>query len=244
MITKREILFSVIIILVMLTIGVCVSDGINDAVMEKHQQYNTALQIDSDKELFKYGMRTNIGNAFVYGDLKAVDTVSYEEVTGEYSYVKKVKEKYTMHTRTVHHTRSDGSSYTTTETYWTWDRVDSWSKHSEKITFLDVEFDYGQINFPYEDYIDTIKESSHIRYVYYGSPAECVGTLYTQLGDDTISNSSFYNNKTISETIEHLESGYEIVTFWIVWIVLTGGIVYGFYYLDNNWLEDRRKYRY
>lgn len=244
MITKREILFSIVIVLIMLTIGVCISGNINDAIMEKHQEYNTALQIDSDKELFEYGMRTNVGNAFIYGDLKAIDTVSYEEVPGEYSYIKKVKEKYTMHTRTVTHTRSDGSTYTTTETYWTWDYAGSWDKHATRITFLDVEFDYGKINFPSTSHIGTIKESSHIRYVYYGSPAECIGTLYTQLGDNTISDSSFYNNMTINETIERLESGSEIVVFWIVWIVLTGCIVYGFYYLDNNWLEDKRRYIY
>ena len=25
--------------------------------------------------------------------------------------------------------------------------------------------------------------------------------------------------------------------FWIVWILVTGGAVYGFYYLDNDWLN-------
>lgn len=34
-------------------------------------------------------------------------------------YVEKVKELYTMHTRTVTHTDGKGHSYTTTETYWT-----------------------------------------------------------------------------------------------------------------------------
>lgn len=134
----------------MLIIGIIISGNINDAVMEKQQEYATALQINNDKELFEYGMRTNIGNAFVYGELKAVDTVTFDEIGGEYSYIEKVKEKYTMHTRTVTKTKIvDGKSktYTETETYWTWDKIDSWSKHSEKITFLDVEFDYGLINF-------------------------------------------------------------------------------------------------
>lgn len=49
-------------------------------------------------------MRTNAGNAFVYGDLKAVDTVTYPEIGGEYIYIEKVKERYTMHTRQVAHT--------------------------------------------------------------------------------------------------------------------------------------------
>ena len=30
-------------------------------------------------------MKTNIGNAFVYGELKAIDTVSYDEIEGDFS---------------------------------------------------------------------------------------------------------------------------------------------------------------
>lgn len=41
--------------------------------------------------MFQYGMDTNVGNAFVYGDLKAVDTVTYPEIGGEYMYVEKLK---------------------------------------------------------------------------------------------------------------------------------------------------------
>ena len=83
-ITKREILFSVVIVCIMLLIGVLISDKINDNLMNKYQEYNTALQIISDSDLFQYGIKTNVGNAFVYGDLKAVDTVSFDEVSGEY----------------------------------------------------------------------------------------------------------------------------------------------------------------
>lgn len=228
----------------MILFGVLISAAINNSSMEKYQEYNTALQIESDKDLFEYGMRTNVGNAFVYGDLKAIDTVTYEEIGGEYSYVEKVKEKYTMHTRTVIKTRTVNGktqSYTTTETYWTWDRVDSWSKHSEKITFLGVEFDYGTIEFPTDSYITTIKESSHIRYKYYGAPTECEGTLYAKLVDNTITDIHFYNDKNIEETIKILESNWQVVLFWIGWVLLTGGLVIGFYFIDNKWLEDKEK---
>lgn len=228
----------------MILFGVLISAAISNSLMDKYQDYNTALQIESDKDLFEYGMRTNVGNAFVYGDLKAVDTVTYPEIDGEYSHVEKIKEKYTRHTRTVTKTKTVNGktqTYTTTETYWTWDRVDSWSKHSEKITFLDVEFDYGMINFPSDNYITTIKESSHIRYKYYGAPAECEGTLYAKLGDNTITKASFYNNANIEKTIDMLESNWQIVLFWVGWVLLTGGLVVGFYFIDNKWLEDKEK---
>lgn len=241
-ITKREVLFSIVIICIMLIIGIIISGNINDAVMEKQQEYITALQINNDKDLFEYGMRTNVGNAFVYGELKAVDTVTFDEIGGEYSYVEKVKERYTRHTRTVTYKDSNGKTKTKTEVYWTWDRVDSWDKHSEKITFLDVEFDYGTINFPSADYICTIKESSRIRYKYYGDPIYSIGTIYTNLKDGTISKyTTMYYNRTIEEALEIKTSDFGIIFFWIFWIFLTGGAVCGFYYIDNRWLEDNNK---
>lgn len=246
-ITKREILFSLAIVCIMLVIGIVISNNISNAIMEKHQEYNTALQIDNDKELFEYGMRTNIGNAFVYGELKAIDTVTYPEIGGEYTYVEKVKERYTKHTRTVTKTKTvNGKTkhYTEQETYWTWDQVDSEHIHSEKISFLDVEFDYGKVPFPGANHIATIKESSHVRYKYYVVNTSYIGTIYTVLSDNTINNTSFYNNKHIPETIDDLESEWQLVVFWILWVVLTGVCVGGFYAIDNKWLEDKRAYRY
>ena len=172
-ISKREIIVSIAIIAVMIIFGIMIHSSIEDSLMLKCQEYNTALQINEDTDMFKYAMSTNIGNSFVYGDLKCVDTVTYDEIGGEYSYIKKVKERYTQHTRVVTYTvtvNGKPQTRTKTETYWTWDPVDSWSKHCEKITFLDVEFDYGMIEFPFASHIKTIKESSKIRYCYYGSP--------------------------------------------------------------------------
>ena len=100
-ITKREILTSISIIAVMILIGILISGKISECQMDKNEKYNKAVKIES-QEMFRYGMDTNVGNAFVYGDLKAVDTVTYPEIGGEYMYVEKVKERYTMHTRTVH----------------------------------------------------------------------------------------------------------------------------------------------
>jgi len=102
-----------------------------------------------------------------------------------------------------------------------------------------VTFESYKINLPSEDYIDTIKESNHVRYVYYGVGTEYKGTIFTDLRNKTISdNTPFYNNSTIDEAIESLESNYfVIVIFWVLWIIFICIIVYGFYCLDNNWLE-------
>ena len=88
-VTKREIIFSVAIVAVMLIFGIVLSDKINDSLMNSYQEYNTALQINDDPELFRYGMRTNVGNAFVHGNLAAVGSVSYPEVEGQYATMTK-----------------------------------------------------------------------------------------------------------------------------------------------------------
>lgn len=239
-ITKREILVCISIIAIMLMLGVWIGGNISEACMDRNEVYNKAVKLES-ADMFEYGMRTNVGNAFVYGDLKAVDTVTYDEIGGEYMYVEKVKERYTMHTRTVTKTRTvNGKSqtYTTTETYWTWDVVDRDSKKCEEIAFLGVIFDSDKIQLPGDYHIDTIKESSHVRYKYYGVDTEYIGTIYTDLRDGTITDRTpFYKNLTIPETVEMKQAMDWSWVFWIFWIALTGACCYGFCYLENWWLE-------
>ena len=235
-ITRREILASISIIAILLLIGVLISSKISDYQIEKNDEYNKAVKIQ-DTELFRYGMDTNVGNAFVYGDLKAVDTVTYPDINGKYMYVKRVKEKYTKHTRRVAH-KSGKHTYYTTETYWTWDYAGKESKTCKQINFCGITFKSKKISLPSADYIDTIKESHDIRYVYYGTKEKYSGTIFTVLKDNTISDKSeFYNGKSIEQTVDYLESGFGIVLFWIIWILVIGAVVFGFYYLDNEWLE-------
>lgn len=128
-------------------------------------------------------------------------------------------------------------TYTEVETYWTWDEINRDHVHVSTITFLDSEFPYGTINYFPEHYIDTLDAGYHLRDVYYGSALSYEGTLYANLADNTIAETSFYCEKTIDETIEYLETEWQLVLFWIFWIALTGFAVYGFYYIDNRWLE-------
>ena len=239
-ITKREIIASISIIAVMILIGVLISGKISEHQMDKNEIYNKAVKIENT-DLFQYGMDTNVGNAFVYGDLEAVDTVTYPEISGEYMYVEKVKERYTKHTRQVAHTKTVNGktqTYYTTETYWTWDRISSEDIKCKEISFCGITFKSNKFDIPSTDYIDTIKESSHIRYKYYGTGTKFTGTIFTELKDKTISdNTNFYNNMNIEETVERLESGGGEIGFWILWISLIIIWVFGFYYLDNNWLE-------
>lgn len=238
-ITKRELIASISIIAIMLLVGVLISGKISEHQLDRNEVYNKAAKIE-DADLFQYGMDTNIGNAFVYGDLQAVDTVTYPEIKGEYMYIKKVKEEYTKHTRQVAHTkRVNGKTqtYYTTEPYWTWDQIGSEEKKCEEISFCGISFDSSKFDIPAAEYVDTVQESSYYRYKYYGTGTSFTGTIFTQLADGTISENSDFYNMDIEKSVNRLESGSGEIVFWILWVALTIACVFIFYYFDNKWLE-------
>ena len=240
-ITLREVIASITILAIMLIIGILIGDSIEEYHSDKIAIYNKALKV-KEEDIFRYAMNTNIGNAFVEGEFKALDTVSYDEIEGEYMYIEKVKEKYTRHTRTVTKTRivnGKSKSYTTTETYWTWDVVDRDSKTSNNVTFLGVEFPTSKFYLPSDSYIATIKESSKIRYKYYGTPVSHNAVAFVDLREGNISNNkvSLNTNSTTEEILEAKQFNIWIYVFWVVWVFLTSAIIYGFCYLDNDWLN-------
>lgn len=238
-ITKREIIASIVIFAIMLMIGFAISGKIADSQNDKNAEYQKAIQI-TDKDMFEYGMQTSVGNAFVYGDLEAVDSVTFDEIGGEYLYIKKEEQHYNEHTRTVTDYDEDGNvTGHHEESYYSWDYYGDWTKHSERILFCGVEFLYNKIDMPSSNYITTIKKSSIKRFKYYGVSAKQIGTIYTKLKGNTISdNTKFYDEMNIEEALKYCTDDKATIIFWIVWIILIVAIVYGFYYLDNHWLED------
>ena len=243
-VTSREIIVSIAIIAAFLIGGFLISGRIQNSIDDINIKYNTAVKIDcsDSNELFVYGMRTNIGNTFVYGELIAVDPVSYPDIDGEYMEVKKTKEKYTMHTRQVAHTRTvngRAQTYYTTEVYYSWDYAGSESKKCAKVRFCDVEFSSDRIDLPPLEHIDT-QTFGNIRYIYEGSKTEYIGTLFSDLREDTISEGSdFLADMTIDESVEYYKQTGVVkqVVFWFIWTVICGACVYGFYSLENRWLE-------
>lgn len=240
-ITKREIIVSVAIVAIMLTIGIFISSSINESYLNRVQEYNTALPVDT-KELFEYGMRTSVGKAFVYGELTVVDPVSYEEIDGDYWYVKRTLEEYCRHTKVVSESYKDSDgkikTRTKTEEYWTWDTIRSDSKSCTAVIFLGVTFDQSKFGHPYSHHIDTVSAGYHKRYVFRGVPTEFKGTIYTKLYNGDISkHNTLLVNQNIDEARESMISFNWCYVFWALWILLIAGLVIVFYCIDNRWLE-------
>lgn len=240
-ITRRELIFSIAIISAMIICGLKISECIFEKQNDRNETYAKAAKIES-ADLFEYALDTDVGNAFVYGELAAVDTVGYPELDGEYMCATKIMEEYTMHTRT--YTTSDGKGHTQvhTETYWTWDEVDRETIKCKEIQFCGMVFPSSKVSVPAPEYLQTQNESGLIRYKFYGSKTKYTGTVYTEIKEGTIRDKSdFYKDQTIEQALKSIAVKNKVARaiFWIVWSVLTGVITCGFYAMENEWLEER-----
>lgn len=245
-ITKREIIISIAIIAIMMLFGFMISDNITDARLDKLQEYNTALKIpDSNTELFQYALDTDVGNVFVEGELVVTDPVSIDGLKGKYSYIERELEKYTKHTRTVtetYYVNGKPKRRTKTETYWSWDHVETDEWESKQIKFNGINFGIDKIELPGAKYHSTVGCGYHLRYVYHVRDIKWNGTIYASIKDNTIQDKAdFCEDVNIEDMVKKYTSFNGLWVFWPLWIILTCGLVYGFYYLDNEWLEDKRR---
>lgn len=235
-ITLREIIFSLIIMGFMLIIGFAISNNVQEKSIKQIENYNTALQI-KDIDVFEYGMKTNVGNAFICGNLHSLDPVEdpMGNIKGKYMYIKRIKYEYTMHTRIV----SNGKT-TRIETYYTWDEKGKEEYFSNNVTFLEHTFKINKFDISNGEHsAGTYKVSSTVKYKYVVVNADNMVTIYTNLKNNTISknNSIYYKNidKTKSDLIAAEKHG--ITIFWIIYIFIMLLLIFGFYALDNYWLE-------
>ncbi len=168
--TVRELMFSIVIILIMLMGGFFISEKIASHNDEQNQEYYQAMQIDGNAELFQYGMRTDVGNAFVKGNLVAVDPVTDPGIGGvPAAYIKVEEQHYNRHTRQVAHTRTVNGktqTYYTTEVYYSWITTIVGKAIVKRCHSLAWSFVW-KIQMPGSYLYDTIKQSSHVRYLYY-----------------------------------------------------------------------------
>lgn len=239
-ITFREILVSVIILLLMIAFGFFISANIQDHYADKNQKYFKSLKV-KDEEVFNYAINTSIGNMMAYGKFKANNAVTYEDVKGEYFSVSKTMEKYTEHSRRVSYKCGERRCHRT-EKYWTWDFISKDSKHTDTFKFLNKEFRYDLLSFSGEKHIKT-DTFGHIRYIYRGIPTDFNGTWFSKTTGSKMLDNELYVNEKIEKVLKDKESQSDTVAtvFWVIWSLITLVIVVIFIYKDNKILNKNYK---
>ncbi len=244
-IKPREILASIIIAMITLAVGLALHSGIQNGLTETAEIYATATVIQEPDQL-RYGMATDFGSVLLYGAVTSDESVTFEEIGGGFLYIRKVKEEYTKHTRTWKD--SEGKKHK--ETYWTWDYASSENKNVKSIMFLECSFPYGFFDIPagrldlsaagVSNRGNYIYCGSKVRYYYQATENGITGTLLADLHEKAmIPKSALYADKTPQEVIAGKQgAGMGIaMLFWVLWVVLIAGIVYGFCCLENRWLD-------
>lgn len=256
-ITLREILVSIAIFFVLSGIGYLIYEYIDDK--SEIKKYETAQIIEDNKEKLDYLVNTKFGNVLISSTFKTgdKDAVKFDEINGEYAFIKRVKERYTMHTRTVC-SGSGKNMVCRPEMYWTWDCVDSDKKYARNINFIGYSFDGKKLlnqvpnknlklskkiyNQKYEK-IETkyVYETSNVRYYYEYIPLNFKATVFTNTRDkELFKDYTLFYKKTPEQVVENIKSSTKTnkLSFIIVWLLMTAGVIYWYISLDNNYLED------
>lgn len=153
------------------SIGVWIEGKIVDGAEQKARMYQTSIQTKSEKE-FNYAIDTKQGRILAEVTVKSVDLVKFDEMNKEFVKVKKTKERYTRHERTVCETKYrtetrtrtvydsvnktyDTETYTEEvpyeechqETYYTWDQIDRWEKSAKEVDMMGRKYLIDRFSF-------------------------------------------------------------------------------------------------
>ena len=240
--TLRELIFSILILGVLFAIGFLISGYIEQKVNDSNLRYNQAVALHSDDE-FKHALSTDVGHVFAHGRLVADKPVRNEHLDGEWLCVDVKHQRYQMHTRRVAYTVTDSKGRThtryRTETYWSWDTVGRSSDHSPTVTYCGVQFDYGKFDYgcmPEE----TSKHSTgwHKSDVVTVVPKDFNATVFGEAkSNDLVGQNIVLVPMSIEGYRKDLTTSHAVMIFWILWSVFSVIALFGFYAIENDWLE-------
>ena len=228
----------------MIGLGVWISNPLVSKASEKALKVVSATRV-KDSDNFDYIRRTNVGHFLAEGELIANDTLRNPDIPGIYSRIEKITEEYRLHTETYTTTDGKGHVQVHTRTYHSWDEVKRENNVSRTFTFLGKEFTAKEIHYtvPVEKSV-TVEDKTtkwfenDRRFVYRTAPIAVSGILDGTAENKTYNELNFKKGYTIDKAVEKAEKNIDSapVAFWVIWILLTAGIVTLFYVLENKWL--------
>lgn len=241
--TLRELVFSVLIVGVMVLIGFFISEVIERKVNDSNLRYNQAVALLTNDQ-FKHALDTDVGYVFANGRLVADSPVKNEHLEGEYLSVYVEHQQYRKHTRRVAYTVTDskGRSHTKyrTETYWSWDTMSRSSSHSPTVTYCGVNFPYNKFGYSWIG-SDTTRHSTgfHARDVVTVVPKTFIASVFGEAKSKTLVGDGLTLAPISIEAYrKDLTTSHAISIFWIIWCVVIVFALVGFYFIQNDWLED------
>ncbi len=209
----------------LLLIGILIDRKISEKIMDRCAAYRKAVELESDED-FRYGMETEVGNAFAYGVLAAENPITVPWAPGKYMLVRVVTERYERHEQTVAETETDadGHTHTTyrTEVYYSWDVVNCREEHVREIRFCGVVFPYSSIKMPGPLLHKTEYAGPRLRYLYYVLNQIMRGSIFTELSKNGISKGSpFYLSVHAKEAKERVlaKAADKRLFFRLIWFV-------------------------
>lgn len=205
--------------------------------------YTTAIQV-TDKTHFNYSVDTEQGNLLARGTF-ATDTkdlTKFPEMNKGFTYVRRTKEHYTMHT---YETCTKNSC--TTHVYYSWDEVDSNEQYAPRISFYGRRYNPDIFNihaFLHGTSCASIT-AANTDHGFFSSKHGCDGTDYYLDNDDryvydtvpqtftaTFLASSMggglhgvnekyitLQNKSISQVMKDVGK-YQLVAFWVATVLI------------------------
>jgi hypothetical protein len=236
-ITKRELIVCIAVI----ALWICATVGIDYHVTQRKDdeaiQYEQAVQIKSP-DMFKHAINTRLGDILTYGQVKTVDPVGYLEIGKKYMSASWIKEEYKRHTRTVYHSNGKGGTYTTTETYYSWDEVNEGRIASKDVKYLGQEIPTIEIHVN-EEHIKTVQTEPDVRFKYYGVPKNFKATMFIH-ANGKANVKSTYKDENIKEVVQSKWNSIKTAKMitWITSMILMCIVIGVFVYRKNKWLND------
>ena len=265
-ITKREIIVSIAIILFTLGIAIGLTFYVLDVSRTHDSVYQHAEQWTDPVDV-SWAKRTGRGLCFIEVDLSSDEIVLCPQyISGEYYYIKVVEEYY--HESSYWVEDDEGHSIEEWSGSWSysWDGADK-VYSIETIYLNDIKLKIDDVNISTQllqltaDNCNADKFDSHYtykgsrywhtkwdqsthRYSYYVIPA---GGTYSSLVNFTNGDIKCYESSKIDLHNCSLEKLYKsylgkqklwLILVWLGWAAITAGLVVGFYYLDNHWLNN------
>lgn len=216
-----------IIFLLMLLIGMYIARKEREKAADKSADFRKALEIETDHD-FAYGIETNIGYAFVYGIIRAINPIkpswcdnellSYEIIEEElqervdYVPVTEYDDDHMSHTRMERHV------------YYEWVMIGKENQNVDEIEFRGKVLPYNKIKMPDCYLLKRENTGFNRRNSYYILKNNLAGSIFTFLSENGISDKSrFFSglNSKAAKIKAIKDEQNRVKQFWILWLLIT-----------------------